>query len=195
LLIFTILLLLTFSQQALTSTSSFDSIAATFYQAGALVFGGGHVVLPLLSEATVQQGVISESEFFAGYGAAQALPGPLFSFAAFLGAQLSPDMPWSSALIATLAIFVPGFLLLGGLLPFWQRCMQHSRAFGMISGINAAVVGLLAATWLQPLALSISSIADWLIMLMGFVLLRFGKLPILAIMAMIVAVSINVSYY
>ncbi|TCP59931.1 chromate transporter [Rhodovulum bhavnagarense] len=122
-----------------------------FYRAGALVLGGGHVVLPLLQAEVVQTGWVSEAEFLAGYGAAQALPGPLFTFAAYLGAVMGP---WPNgvlgAMIALVAIFLPGYLLLVGVLPFWDRFRVLPRAQALMRGANAAVVGILGAALYDP---------------------------------------------
>jgi chromate transporter len=125
-------------------------IAAAFYQAGALVFGGGHVVLPLLQSATVDTGWLTPQTFLAGYGAAQAMPGPMFSLAAFLGAEANVGQPWLGGLVAVLAIFLPGFLLLMATLPVWARVANHPRAVQAMAGINAAVVGVLAAAFVTP---------------------------------------------
>ncbi len=125
-------------------------IAAAFYQAGALVFGGGHVVLPLLQSATADTGWLTPQTFLAGYGAAQAMPGPMFSLAAFLGAEANAGQPWLGGLVAVLAIFLPGFLLLVATLPVWARVANHPRAVQAMAGINAAVVGVLAAAFVTP---------------------------------------------
>ena len=125
-------------------------IAAAFYQAGALVFGGGHVVLPLLQSATVDTGWLTPQSFLAGYGAAQAMPGPMFSLAAFLGAEANVGQPWLGGIVAVLAIFLPGFLLLMATLPVWARVANHPRAVHAMAGINAAVVGVLAAAFVTP---------------------------------------------
>lgn len=124
---------------------------AVFYRAGALVFGGGHVVLPLLQAEVVPPGWVSEQTFLAGYGAAQAVPGPLFTFAAFLGASMN-EAPtgWTGGAIALVAIFVPGFLLVVGALPFWEALRRSARMQAALAGINAAVVGLLFAALCTP---------------------------------------------
>lgn len=128
------------------------SVADAFYRAGALVFGGGHVVLPLLEDAVVTPGMVSQEEFLAGYGASQAIPGPMFSFSAYLGALIPTGMGWAAgAAIALIAIFLPGFLLMAGVIPWWGRLSQHPSASRAIAGINAAVVGLLAATLYDPI--------------------------------------------
>ena len=127
------------------------SVTAAFYRAGALVFGGGHVVLPLLRESVVTPGWISSDDFLAGYGAAQAVPGPLFTFAAYLGARL-PDGEGGivGASVALIAIFLPGFLLIAGALPLWRSIGDTPVAARAVAGINAAVVGLLAAAFYDP---------------------------------------------
>ncbi|WP_301924733.1 chromate efflux transporter [Corynebacterium glaucum] len=129
-----------------TGVGIFDS----FYRAGALVFGGGHVVLPLLEQATVPTGLVDHDSFLAGYGAAQAVPGPLFTFASFLGAS-AEGVPWLwGATIATVAIFLPAALLVIGVMPFWDRLRQHPMAASALAGANAAVVGILAAALYNP---------------------------------------------
>ncbi|MHA7602330.1 chromate efflux transporter [Alicycliphilus sp. T452] len=137
-------------------------LADAFYRAGALVFGGGHVVLPLLQAETVGRGWVSADDFLAGYGAAQAVPGPLFTFAAFLGAAAGHGMGgWPGALVATAAIFAPAFLLVAGALPFWARLRHGARARAALSGVNAAVVGLLLAALYDPVCTSaIHGLAD-----------------------------------
>ncbi|USG68427.1 chromate transporter [Brevibacillus ruminantium] len=146
-----------------------------FYRAGSLVFGGGHVVLPLLEREFVPTGWMSQEAFLAGYGAAQAVPGPLFTFASYIGASVSG---WSGALVATVAIFLPAFLLVMGALPFWDSLRQNPRIQGALSGVNAAVVGILLAALYHPIwTSSILSPADfaWACILFG--LLVFWKLP------------------
>lgn len=129
--------------------------AAAFYRAGALVFGGGHVVLPLLQAAVVPPGWISDESFLAGYGAAQALPGPLFSFAAFLGAAMKgPPNGVAGGLLCLGAIFLPSYLLVAGSLPFWESLRRNRRARAALAGVNAAVVGLLLAALWRPVASS-----------------------------------------
>lgn len=136
---------------AATSGSYVAQLFDGFYRAGALVFGGGHVVLPLLQAQVVPAGWVSNDAFLAGYGMAQAVPGPLFTFAAFLGA-VSTRSPagWVGASIALVAIFLPGFLLVIGVLPFWDRLRQYSAMRRAMLGINAAVVGLLLAAFYNP---------------------------------------------
>lgn len=133
-----------------------------FYETGALIFGGGHVVLPMLQQTVVASGWLGEETFIVGYGAAQAVPGPLFTIAAFLGHEISSAYaPLLVALIATIAIFLPGFLLLLGVLPFWQILNQYPIVANAIVGLNAGVVGLLAATLINPIVLTgVQSTAD-----------------------------------
>ena len=127
------------------------ALFGAFYRAGSLVFGGGHVVLPLLNETVVVNGWVSEDRFLAGYGAAQAVPGPLFTFAGFLGASMTfPPTGVPGALIALVAIFLPSFLLVWGLLPFWDVLRGRSDVRRALTGVNAAVVGLLLAALITP---------------------------------------------
>ncbi len=155
------------------------SMVDAFYRAGSLVFGGGHVVLPLLQAEVVPTGWVSNDAFLAGYGAAQAVPGPLFTFAAFLGASMS-EAPsgWLGGLICLLAIFAPSFLLVVGVLPFWERLRRNVRTQAALSGINAAVVGLLLAALYQPVWTSaIHAPQDFGLALVALVALMFWKLP------------------
>ena len=150
-----------------------------FYRAGALVFGGGHVVLPLLETEVVHTGRIGADEFLAGYGAAQALPGPLFTFAAYLGA-LADMAPGAivGAIIALVAIFVPGLLILIALLPFWNRLRNAPRMQAALRGTNAAVVGILAAALYDPVFTSaVASPAHFALALAGFIALSMWKMP------------------
>ena len=149
----------------------FDS----FYRAGALVFGGGHVVLPLLENEVVSAGWVGREEFLAGYGAAQAVPGPLFTFAGYLGA-MSGGM--AGAAIAVAGIFLPGFLLVAGALPFWNEFRKSPKLQGALAGINAAVVGILLAVLYDPLWTSaILQPADFALAAVLFIMLVFWKLP------------------
>ncbi|MBX9471783.1 MAG: chromate efflux transporter [Chryseoglobus sp.] len=131
------------------------AVADGFFRAGALVFGGGHVVLPLLETAVVEPGWVSASQFLAGYGAAQAVPGPLFTFAAFLGASIAPGAQGVLlAVVALVAIFVPGLLLIAGVLPFWGALQGRPAVQALVRGANAAVVGVLAAALYDPVMTS-----------------------------------------
>ncbi len=150
-----------------------------FYRSGALVFGGGHVVLPLLSEAFVAPGWVSNDSFLAGYGAAQAVPGPLFTFAAYLGTVVNqPPNGVAGAVLGLLGIFLPGVLILIGALPFWDSFRQRAGAQAMMRGVNAAVVGLLGAALYNPVwTSSVRAPADFGIALLGFVLLTVWRAP------------------
>ena len=156
-----------------------------FYRSGALVFGGGHVVLPLLREATVTPGWVSDDAFLAGYGAAQAVPGPLFTFAAYLGAVMkSPPNGIAGAAIALIAIFLPGVLVLMGALPFWEAFRRRADAQAVMRGINAAVVGLLGAALYNPVWTSaVKTPGDFALALVGFVLLTVWQVPPLVVVA------------
>jgi chromate transporter len=142
-----------------------------FYRSGALVFGGGHVVLPLLSNAFVGPGWVSEQSFLSGYGAAQAVPGPLFTFAAYLGAVAAPSPNRvAGSLIGIIGIFLPGILILVGTLPFWDAIRSKVGVQASMRGINAAVVGLLGATLYNPLVTtSVQSPRDLALALVGFI--------------------------
>ncbi|MGE0483572.1 MAG: chromate efflux transporter [Gammaproteobacteria bacterium] len=168
------------------------AIAAAFYRAGALVFGGGHVVLPLLEASVVTPGWVTPATFVAGYGAAQAVPGPLFSFAAFLGASLPPPLGGlPGAVLAFVALFAPGLLLLAGLLPLWHRVTRHPRAAGAVAGINAAVVGLLAAALYDPLwTRGIADVGDAIVSGIGFALLWRWQRSALVVVAWCVVASL-----
>ncbi|WP_426347486.1 chromate efflux transporter [Cronobacter universalis] len=150
-----------------------------FYRTGSLVFGGGHVVLPLLQADVVPNGWVSNDTFLAGYGAAQAVPGPLFTFAAFLGASMNPSPSgWEGGLLCLLAIFAPSFLLVAGALPFWERVKGNVRMRAALAGINAAVVGLLLAALYNPVWTSaIHTPQDVCVALVALVALIFWKLP------------------
>ncbi|MFO1505086.1 MAG: chromate efflux transporter [Steroidobacteraceae bacterium] len=157
-----------------------------FYRAGALVFGGGHVVLPLLHESFVTTGWVDEDRFLAGYGAAQAVPGPLFTFAAYLGAisSIAPT-PVLGAAIGIVGLFLPGMLVLAGVLPFWEALRRLPRARGVMAGVNAAVVGLLAAAlWTPVWTGTVRGIADGLLAVGGFGLLVGLRAPPLIVVAL-----------
>jgi len=164
---------------AADGTASALAVVDAFYRAGALVFGGGHVVLPLLQSAVVEPGWVSADAFLAGYGATQAVPGPLFTFAAFLGAAMAPG--WAGAglaLLAILGIFLPAFLLVAGALPWWAPLRQRTWARGVLAGVNAAVVGLLLAALYQPVATSaLHSAADVTLALVALAALLRWRVP------------------
>lgn len=155
------------------------SMVDTFFRAGSLVFGGGHVVLPLLQAEIVPAGWISNDTFLAGYGATQAVPGPLFTFAAFLGSSMNQaPSGWLGGMICLLAIFAPSFLLVMGALPFWESLRQNLRTRAALSGINAAVVGLLLAALYQPVWTSaIVEAKDFVLALVALIALMFWKVP------------------
>jgi len=155
------------------------AVIDSFYRAGALVFGGGHVVLPLLQAEVVAPGWVTPEQFLAGYGAAQAVPGPLFTFAAYLGAVLGPEPSGViGAVIALLAVFLPGFLILIGVLPFWDRFRAMAPAQSLMQGANAAVVGILGAALYSPVfTTAIGDLRDFALALGCFVLLMAWKAP------------------
>lgn len=154
-------------------------IVDSFYRAGSLVFGGGHVVLPLLQAEVVPQGLVSNETFLAGYGATQAVPGPLFTFAAFLGASMSSGPSgWYGGIIALFTVFTPSFLLIVGVLPFWERMRRNIRMQAALIGINSAVVGLLLAAFYNPVWTSgITQSMDFGLAIIAFVALMYWKLP------------------
>jgi chromate transporter len=156
-----------------------------FYRSGALVFGGGHVVLPLLREATVAQGWVTDDVFLTGYGAAQAVPGPLFTFAAYLGAVMEPSPNGlAGATISLVAIFVPGILALVAALPFWETFRKRANAQAVMRGVNAAVVGLLGAALYSPVwTTSVKGPGDFGLALVGFVMLTVWEAPPLVVVA------------
>ncbi|MGL6361856.1 chromate efflux transporter [Aeromonas veronii] len=169
--------------------SPIGQLAADFYRAGSLVFGGGHVVLPLLQESVGY--TLNEQQFLTGYSLAQLVPGPMFTLATYLGAQLQPEMPLLGALSATLALFAPGFLLLWAVGPCWQQWLARPRLAGAVTGINAAVVGLLLAALYQPVWQSaVLAPTDLALAAIGFYLLRVLKLPVPAIAALLVMAAI-----
>ncbi|KJY85018.1 chorismate-binding protein [Vibrio galatheae] len=164
-----------------------------FYQAGSLVFGGGHVVLPLLQNIVGDQ--LSQDAFLTGYAAAQAVPGPMFTFATYIGYQLMPSAPVLGALIATLAVFLPGFLLLLGVLKNWQSLAENDKISGAVNGVNAAVVGLLASALYQPVFTSaIDSPLDISFVLVGFYLLKQHKLPIVWMVVFYMLAGLAIGY-
>ncbi|MCP4616070.1 MAG: chromate efflux transporter [Bradyrhizobium sp.] len=159
----------------LGSVALFDA----FYRSGALVFGGGHVVLPLLREAFVAPGWLSDDAFLAGYGAAQAVPGPLFTFAAYLGTVAAPEPHGiAGAVLGLVGIFLPGMLILLGVLPFWASLRRRAGAQAMMRGVNAAVVGILGAALYNPVwTTTVHTPHDFGIALAGFVLLVAWRTP------------------
>lgn len=162
-----------------------------FYRAGSLVFGGGHVVLPLLQAEAVPRGWVSNDAFLAGYGAAQAVPGPLFTFAAYLGAVSTLHAtPWAGAAICLVAIFLPSFLLVVGVLPFWEHLRRYVAMQSAMRGINAAVVGLLLAALYSPVWTSaIERPSDFSIAAGAFLLLVYWKTPPWAVVILCAGVA------
>jgi len=157
------------------SGSTGIAVVDSFYRAGSLVFGGGHVVLPLLESETVANGWMTKEEFLTGYGATQAVPGPLFTFAGYLG-MLIQGVP--GGILATLAIFLPGFLLIVGVMPFWNAIRTHAKLQGMLTGMNAAVVGILLAALYHPIwTSSIHGSLEFVIGAGLFAMLMFWKCP------------------
>jgi chromate transporter len=154
-------------------------LIASFYRSGSLVFGGGHVVLPLLQASVVPPGWIGDDAFLAGYGAAQAVPGPLFTFSAYLGAAMAPaPNGWAGAIICLLAVFLPSFLLVFGALPFWAQLRERPAAQTALRGVNAAVVGLLLAALYKPVWTSaIGRPADFALGVTAFLLLTMWRTP------------------
>jgi chromate transporter len=155
------------------------AVIDAFYRAGALVFGGGHVMLPLLQASVVPTGWVSNDTFLAGYGATQAVPGPLFTFAAYLGASMqTAPSGWIGGLVALLAIFAPAFLLVVGALPFWEGLRGQPRVRAALMGVNAAVVGLLlAALWHPVITSGIQGLADSLLAVLALLMLMRWKWP------------------
>lgn len=172
-----LLAVLPFAAEVLSSPSL--GMASVFYRTGSLVFGGGHVVLPLLERDIVGRGWLDQDTFLAGYGAAQALPGPLFSFAAFVGAsQAYAPAGWPGGLVAVVAIFAPSLLLVLAALPFWDRLKTYPTARGALAGVNAVVVGLLAAAlWRPVLSSTVVRLSDWALVLGAWLLLSLARLP------------------
>ncbi|PYM20083.1 MAG: chromate transporter [Candidatus Rokuibacteriota bacterium] len=161
------------------SSSHALAIFDSFYRAGSLVFGGGHVVLPLLQAEVVPPGWVTNEEFIAGYGAAQAVPGPLFTFAAYLGAVMhEPPNGWAGAAWALIAVFLPSLLILVGVLPFWDALRTTAGVQAALRGINAAVVGLLLAALYDPVWTSaVKGHGDFALALVALGLLMFWKMP------------------
>ncbi len=175
-----------------TPNASLISMAEAFYRAGALVFGGGHVVLPLLEDSVVSSGWISSETFLAGYGASQAIPGPVFAFSAYLGAVTpTGHNEWLSASVALLFMFMPGFLLVAGVLPFWRAISHNTQVARAVAGVNAAVVGLLAAALYDPIFISaIQSAADMAIGVVAFALLFVWRLSAITVVVWSVVASV-----
>lgn len=173
--LFIVLLVLSFLPADMLPSSLTSFL--NFYQAGSLVFGGGHVVLPFLQNST--EGLVPPETFLSGYALAQAIPGPMFTFASYLGAQMSKDWPWMNALSTTLAVFLPGFILVYVLKNQLHKLSALPRAGGALMGINASVVGLLLAALYSPVWMnSVTSILDTAWVCGGLLILRWHKLPV-----------------
>jgi chromate transporter len=171
-LFFGLLLILPLAAQ---HDGTWSQLFDAFYRSGSLVFGGGHVVLPLLQAEVVPRGWVSNDAFLAGYGAAQAVPGPLFTFAAYLGAVIGG---WRAAAVCLIAVFLPSFLLVVGALPFWQGLRRRAAAQAALKGVNAAVVGLLLAAFYDPVfTAGVSSRADFALAAAAFLLLYEWQMP------------------
>ena len=163
------------------------------FQAGSLVFGGGHVVLPLLQELVGSQ--LSADTFLSGYALAQAVPGPMFTFATYLGYALLPSSPIFGAIVATIGVFLPGFLLILTVLKNWKAFSQRPKIAGAMLGVNAAVVGLLIAALYQPVFSSaVQSNLDMALVIIGFYVLKILKLPIIALVGLAITYGILISF-
>ena len=173
------------------------AVVDSFYRSGSLVFGGGHVVLPLLEAEVVSPGWVTENEFVAGYGAAQAVPGPLFTFSSYLGTVMEVTTPrWLGGLLALAAIFVPSFLLVMGVLPFWERLRDFTRVRQALMGVNAAVVGLLLAALYDPVWTSaIAAPEDFALAAGAFALLAFWKSPPWVVVLLTAAIGALIALY
>jgi chromate transporter len=165
------------------------AVFGSFYRAGSLVFGGGHVVLPLLRSGVVRPGWVSDADFLAGYGAVQAVPGPIFTFAGYLGALILPGpRAWTGGVLALFAIFLPGWLLVGGAYPFWHSLRGRPWAQGVLGGANAAVVGILLAALYRPLCTEgIGNLRDAAASLAALALLGPLRVPPWAVVALMAA--------
>lgn len=196
-LVLFVVLLLGLPLLALQFPRSLAAFADVFYRAGALVFGGGHVVLPLLRDALVPAGWISDADFLTGYGLAQAVPGPLFTFAAWLGAAGGTGASSAEgAVVATFFIFLPGLLIAVAGVALWGRVARHARAGAALAGINAAVVGILAAALYDPVWITaIGSGADVAIALAGVLLLERWRVPPVAVVGLCVVVSVGLEAF
>jgi len=192
LILFTLFLLLLIAFAWAPAQAGLYTVAQAFYRAGAMVFGGGHVVLPLLEDSVVATGWVSSESFLAGYGAAQAVPGPMFAFSAYLGAIIPTEHgSWPGATIALFFMFLPGFLLVAAVLPMWQAISHNPLAANAISGVNASVVGLLGAALYDPIFTSgISSGSDLAIVIVAFGMLTIWRLSPLFAVAWCVAASV-----
>lgn len=189
-----IVFIIVFAMSLLTYSQPLLSLFTRYFQVGSLVFGGGHVVLPLLQTATSD--LVQNDIFMAGYAAAQGVPGPMFTFASFLGAIEVTSAPIVGALTATLAIFLPGFLLMLAFLPNWQRLATNKKVAGAIVAINAAVVGLLISALYQPLFVSaVNTASDFAWVVAGILLLKVLKWSILRLLCLAVVSALLTTYF
>ena len=185
---FSIFVILLFGLPLLANVSKEISLFSDFYYVGSLVFGGGHVVLPMLQEVTTS---IDNDTFLLGYAAAQAIPGPMFTFATYLGGELLVNSVFIGAFLATLAVFLPGFLLIVAFKDSWKGLAKFPRVAGAMVAINAAVVGLLMAAFYKPVLISaIHSHWDVVTALVGFWAVRYAKLPIIAVVIAYIGIGI-----
>ncbi|MFT6907637.1 MAG: chromate transporter [Oleiphilaceae bacterium] len=193
-LLITTFFIILFAAPFLSNFSNNDlvSIFDSFYRSGALVFGGGHVVLPLLENELVSTGLIDNEQFLYGYSVAQAIPGPLFTFSSYLGVlSVDNSSPIIGSLVATFAIFLPGYLLLVSLLPYWQTLCKNETLSKAIRGINASVVGLLIASFIYPIWIeTIHSLLDLIFAVLLFIALIFWKLSPLKLISISVAAAL-----
>lgn len=170
-----LLLLIVLPIMAILFNNQYISIFDTFFRVGSIVFGGGHVVLPLLEQEVVPNGFLTSNEFLAGYGMAQAVPGPLFTFASYIGTMMSGI---AGGLIATVAMFFPSFLLIIGAIPFLSELRQKRSFQGILAGVNASVVGILLAAFYNPVFSSaITDAKDFSLAVILFALLYMWKTP------------------
>lgn len=188
--------ILLFALPIFSDGNSLLAVVDAFYHAGALVFGGGHVVLPLLETTVVEPGWVTSDVYLAGYGAAQAVPGPVFSVAAYLGAMLPGDNGGiTGAIVALIALFLPGFLLIGAMLPLWKKLLHFPSAVNAVAGVNASVVGLLAAALYDPIWVSVvHQLSDIIIALIGLIFLQVFRLSALLIVIWCVFASILLTF-
>lgn len=178
----------------LASQAPIAKLFHDFFYAGSLVFGGGHVVLPLLQNLIGDS--LSTDAFLTGYAAAQAVPGPMFTFATFLGYELLPQQPILGSIVATLAVFLPGFLLVLSVIHNWQALASIPSVSAALKGVNAGVVGLLIAALYQPIFVSaVSGAQDFAVVLVGFFLLKQLKLPIVGLVASFIGYGVLVSFF
>ncbi len=192
-----LVLLLALPVASRLTDSSLVAVADSFYRSGSLVFGGGHVVLPLLEAEVVPPGWVTKDEFIAGYGAAQAVPGPLFTFSSYLGTVIDLGMPkWLGGVLALCAIFLPSFLLVQGVLPFWEQLRGFTRVRQALMGVNAAVVGLLLAALYDPVWTSaIRAPEDFALATGAFALLAFWKAPPWLVVLLTAAIGALIALY